>query len=401
MNEYQAMTSETIGDYVKKVGVFPSDHQLAAKEVGDGNLNLVFRISDLTDHKTVIVKQALPYLKVAGEGWKLTIDRNRIEAETMQLQNKLCSGSVPRVYHHSDDYALTIMEDLGEMETLRNGLMSMKKYPKFPGQIGRFFARNLFLSSDMGMGPMEKKKIVSRFISPELCDITEKLVLNDPYADSASNNVNPYIKTAVEQVWGNQQVRLETAKLKSIFMTKAEALLHGDVHTGSIFIDENKCVIFDAEFAFYGPYGYDIGLLLANFILNYVSWEGRADKNLSDIKSYREYLLKSIEEIWCAFSENFHELWQHESKDIITQIPGYEESYVQELLHETIGFSACEVMRRIIGMAHVPDLDAIEDLQARAKAQRLGLKIGQAILLQRNNLNSIQEFTDLIKQSAK
>ncbi len=397
MSEYKVMTNDTIGEYLKGINIFPKSDEVMSKEIGDGNLNLVFRVEDLNNHKKVIVKQALPYLKIAGEGWKLTLDRNRIEAETLKLQNKVCPNSVPKIYYHSDEYALTVMEDLGEMEILRKSLMEMKTYSKFPEQIGKFMARNLFLTSDMGMSPMEKKKIVGKFISPELCDITERLVLNDPYMDVESNNVNKYIKDYVKKIWDNKKISLEVSKLKNIFMTKAEALLHGDLHTGSIFINKDKSIVFDCEFAFYGPYGYDIGLLFANFILNYVSWEGRKDKSKSEIKNYRQYLLHSIVEIWNEFYKEFNYLWENESKDIITKVPGYKEYYIRNLLHETIGFCSCEIMRRIIGMAHVPDLDEIEDLQERAKAQILGLEIGQAVLMERNNIDSIDEFISLVK----
>lgn len=398
MSKYKAMTNDTIGDFLKEVGIFPKDHKIESKEIGDGNLNLVFRVQDLSTNKKVIVKQALPYLRVAGEGWKLTLDRNRIEAETLKLQNKVCPNGVPQIYYHSDEYALTVMEDLGEMDILRKGLMDMKTFNNFPKQIGKFMARNLFLTSDMGMSPMEKKKVVGKFISPELCDITERLVLNDPYIDAESNDVNEYIKDYVKKVWDNKKVWLEISKLKNIFMTKAEALLHGDLHSGSIFINQDKSIVFDCEFAFYGPYGYDIGLLFANFILNYVSWEGRKDKSENEIAEYRKYLLSSIVDIWNEFYKEFDYLWENKSKDIITKVPGYKEYYINNLLHETIGFCSCEIMRRIIGMAHVPDLDKIEDLKERAKAQILGLEIGQSILMNRDNLNSIDEFTSLIEK---
>ncbi|AEB75539.1 S-methyl-5-thioribose kinase [Clostridium botulinum] len=401
MEKYKEMTNELVVDYIKKINIFPGNHKLSSEEVGDGNLNYVFRVKDLESGKSVIVKQALPYLKIAGDGWKLTLDRNRIESEAMQFQNDMLEGSVPKIYHHSDIYALTVMEDLGDMEVLRKGLMSMKRYPNFPKQIGKFMAKNLFLSSDMGMSPSGKKQRVGNFISPELCDITEKLVLNDPYMDSESNNVNEHIKERVKDLWSNKKVRLETAKLKSIFMTKAESLLHGDLHTGSIFIDQEKAVIFDTEFAFYGPYGYDIGLLLANIVLNYVSWEGRVEKDKGEIKEYRQYLLQLMSDIWDEFCKEFKYLWEKESKDIITTVEGYREYYIKNLLHETIGFCSCEVMRRIIGMAHVPDLDEIEDLKNRAKAQILGLEIAQNMLLNRNNINSFEKFIKLIKNETK
>ncbi|WP_196598740.1 S-methyl-5-thioribose kinase [Pectinatus frisingensis] len=397
MMQYQAMNNEIIGDYLKKNGIFPKNHKLNSKEVGDGNLNLVFRVTDLENNKRVIVKQALPYLKIAGDGWKLTLDRNRIEAETLKLQGQVCPGAVPEIYHHSDQYALTVMEDLGDMEILRKAMMEMKSFPKFPKQIGQFMARNLFLTSDMGMGPMGKKKIVGKFISPELCDITERLVLNDPYTDAESNDINKYIKADVEKMWSDKRITLEIAKLKDIFMTKAESLLHGDLHTGSIFINDDKMVVFDCEFAFYGPYGYDIGLLFANFLLNYASWEGRDDKDNQAITAYRKHLLTSIKEIWAEFVNEFNILWGNKTKDTITTVDGYKEYYLGNLLHETAGFCACEILRRIIGMAHVPDMDIIENLQERAKAQQMGMQIAQAVLLRRESIESIIDFVKIIE----
>lgn len=401
MGNYREMTNESIVSYAKKIKLFPENHNIISEEIGDGNLNYVFRVKDLETDQSFIIKQALPYLRVAGSGWKLTLDRNRIESEAMKLQNQICPGFVPQIYYHSDEMALTVMEDLKDMEILRKGFINMKKYPNFSKQIGKFMARNLFLSSDMGMGPLQKKENISKFISPELCDITERLVLNDPYMDAESNDINEYIKDYVKNMWENKEIRLETAKLKNIFMTKGEALLHGDLHTGSIFIDTNKCVVFDTEFAFYGPYGYDIGLLFANIILNYVSWEGKVEEDKEKIKEYRKYLLRLSLDIWKEFYKEFHYLWNNESKDIITKVDGYEKYYVENLLHETLGFCACEIMRRIIGMAHVPDLDLIENLEDRGKAQIMGLKIAKDMLLKRNKINGFQSVIDLIEGKTK
>ena len=38
-----------------------------AQEVGDGNLNLVFKIFDAQGVSRIIVKQALPYVRCVGE----------------------------------------------------------------------------------------------------------------------------------------------------------------------------------------------------------------------------------------------------------------------------------------------------------------------------------------------
>lgn len=399
MEKYMEMTNDKIISFVKEIGLFKKEDNLSAQEIGDGNLNYVFRVKNIDNGKSFIVKQALPYLKVAGAGWKLTLDRNRIEADAMKLQDTVSPNFVPKVFYHSDIYALTIMEDLGDMKVLRKGLMEMKKYPNFPQQIGEFMAKNLFRTSDFGMGATEKKLYVAKFISPELCDITEKLVLTNPYYDAEDNNINEYIRDFVKnEIWKDEELRKETAILKTIFMNKAEALLHGDLHTGSIFIDENNIKIFDTEFAFYGPYSYDIGLLIANILLNYVSWEGRDDKTKEEIDEYRKYELELIKNIWESFLTEFNKLWNAESKDIITRIEGFKKSYIDNLISETIGFCTCEVMRRIIGMAHVPDLDSIENLEKRAMAQKLGLKISKVLIKERTNIKEIDKMLEIISE---
>ena len=65
----------------------------------------------------------------------------------------------------------------------------------------------------------------------------------------------------------------EIGWLKWQFMTQAEALLHGDLHTGSVMVKaaavgaERSTKVIDSEFAFYGPIGFDIGALWGNYLI--------------------------------------------------------------------------------------------------------------------------------------
>ncbi len=45
----------------------------------------------------VCIKQALPYVRIVGEGWPLTQDRLRIEAAALQAEHAACSQHVPQV----------------------------------------------------------------------------------------------------------------------------------------------------------------------------------------------------------------------------------------------------------------------------------------------------------------
>jgi hypothetical protein len=51
--------------------------QWVAREVGDGNLNAVYIVGG--EAGSLVVKQALPYLRLLGESWPLPLERSYIE----------------------------------------------------------------------------------------------------------------------------------------------------------------------------------------------------------------------------------------------------------------------------------------------------------------------------------
>jgi 5-methylthioribose kinase len=400
MGKYETLNEEKAAQYAKSVsGIFSSDAKLISKEIGDGNINWVFHIKDELTGKSIIFKQALPHVRVV-ESWPLTLDRSRIEAEAMKLQDSICPGMVPKVYFNDQDMALLMVEDLSRLEIMRFELMKMRKYPNFPKQIAKFLSRTIFYTSDIALDPLKKKEQVKKFSNPELCKIVEDLVFTDPFFDAPSNNINPELLSTVREFWKKKDLNLEVTKLKEIYMSKAQSLIHGDLHTGSIFIGQDELKAFDAEFSFYGPAGYDIGLVIANLLLNYASWEGRDDIPGEVKKDYREYLLDTIDELYYEFEKQFGEVWDKDARKEFAKIEGYKEYYLSTLFKESVGFAGCEVLRRVFGLAHVPDLDMIQDLRQRARAQQMALVIGEKMVMLRNKLFSIRDLTGLVRELA-
>lgn len=62
------------------------------------------------------------------------------------------------------------------------------------------------------------------------------------------------------------------------FCERAQALIHGDLHTGSVMVTHDSTQVIDPEFAFYGPMGFDIGAFLGNLILAFFAQDGHADE---------------------------------------------------------------------------------------------------------------------------
>ena len=76
-----------------------------------------------------------------------------------------------------------------------------------------------------------------------------------------------------EHLYEDEALHAEVAALRNGFMNNAQALIHGDLHSGSIFANEQGIKVIDPEFAFYGPMGYDIGNVIGNL---FFAWANKA-----------------------------------------------------------------------------------------------------------------------------
>jgi 5-methylthioribose kinase len=386
---YEGLTEATAVALSKQLNLFPSDAELTSREIGDGNLNYVFQITEAKSGKRIILKQALPYAKVVGESWPLTIKRAEIEAKALKKHGELALGLVPAVYAVDNDLAVTVMEDLSDLTIAREGLINGEAYPKLSQHIGSYLARTLFNTSDFALHPFEKKELVTEFSNPELCKITEDLVFTDPFFDHETNDFEPELREAVEQIWSNGALRLEAAKLKRSFLTEAEALLHGDLHTGSIFASPSETKVIDPEFAFYGPIGFDVGMFLANLYVQTFTRGGDS----------REVIVDHIRQTWNVFEEEFTHLWEQQGIEVFKDTPGYKEFVLEKIFSDAAGFAGCELIRRTIGLAHVKDLDSIDDADRRIRAKKQVLQAGQTLILKRGELSSIEEVLVSLKEA--
>jgi len=70
---------------------------------------------------------------------------------------------------------------------------------------------------------------------------------------------------------------------------------------------------------------------------------------------------------------------------------------MKKLLADSIGFAACKMMRRIVGLAKVADIADIPDLKERAKAEECALRMGSYMVVHRSEFVCINQLTDLAK----
>ncbi|MGR4026908.1 S-methyl-5-thioribose kinase, partial [Bacillus sp. ZZQ-131] len=128
--KYFLMEAKDVIAYVKeKLSKFEHAKELQCKEIGDGNLNYVFRVWDEKENMSVIVKQAGDTARISDE-FKLSTNRIRIESDVLQLEDELAPGLVPKVYLFDSVMNCCVMEDLSDHTILRTALINHQIFPR-------------------------------------------------------------------------------------------------------------------------------------------------------------------------------------------------------------------------------------------------------------------------------
>ena len=141
MSLYRTFTAADAVEYARQYGRVSEPQALvSADEIGDGNLNTVFKIRDREGVSRVIVKQALPYVRCVGESRPLTLDRARIEAETLLVHGGFCPRHTVKVLHHDPELAVMVQEDLSDHRIWRSELVQGNYHPLAAGQLAEYGA---------------------------------------------------------------------------------------------------------------------------------------------------------------------------------------------------------------------------------------------------------------------
>lgn len=376
--------------------------ELDIHEIGDGNLNFVYKVSNSADSsKTVIVKQAVPFLRMAGEAWPLARDRMRFEIRALSTYGQLVPDLVPKIYHADEEMSTVVMQCLNDHIILRMGMIEGVRYPDVAEHIGHFMAETLFKTSAWSMGSIERRELMHQYtLNSDLCKLTEDFIFTFPYLGHESNYSNPATdQWTKDNIHTDYEYKRDVLILKELFVSKTEALLHGDLHTGSIMVNQDESYIIDPEFAFFGPISFDVGKVIANFLLCSSSHYHR-----SGGAEYRQWLLEQIPVIWNTFESQFLEQWEKadESTMLANGLLSDEDQvrfridFMMNILQDAAGFAACSMARRTIGIAGVADVRDIEDQAIRSTIEIFNLKLSKRLMAERKTLKTFDDLLVLI-----
>ena len=358
--DYGLLSVETVPAYLAghpRFGDLVDPSTLAVTEVGDGNLNLVFLCRD-HDGRRLCLKQALPWVRAAGEGWPLTPARANAEARGYEVAMALTPETVPTWHGYDAERYVLAMEDLSSWKVWRTALCDGERHQGVEVDLGRHIARLGFGTSSLGLDATELRRRRAGSENPELCRITEELVFGDPYSGHERNSFPSSIERDVAAMRADAAFRDAVAQARYHFVSCAESLIHGDLHTGSVMVRPGqgalraRARVIDIEFCCYGPLAFDLGALFGNYLLAWARARavGRDQGQLS-------WLAALPAATWTAFASEMSALWPQRVE------PCWSDRFLQRwltgVLTQAVVFGACKAIRRVVGFAKAADLQTL------------------------------------------
>ncbi len=375
------------------------------EEVGDGNLNLVFKVRGPAGG--VAVKQALPYVRLVGESWPLPLSRAHYEHMALIIEARHAGHLVPAIHHYDRTLALIAMELLEPHVIMRRGMIEGQIYPRFVEDITDFMAATLFHTSDLAMAAEPKKLLIAAFAgNTALCKITEDLIFTEPYMQAANNRwTRPYLDPFAQRLRQDDDLKVAVSRLKLKFLSSAEAMIHGDLHTGSVMVTQTETRVIDPEFAFIGPIGFDVGAVIANLLISYFSQDGH-ELSAGARDDYRTWIVECVAGVWNGFRRKFLAHWQQSPTGDafpVTLFSGPQgeaalarerEAYMDRLYADVIGFAAAKMIRRVVGLAHNIDLEWIKDPRQRAVCEARVLTLARQLMVEADRFPDVGDVCE-------
>jgi len=396
-HEYEFLAEGNVVEYLKSRedtrDRIDTERISEIREIGDGNLNLVFHVVD-EDGRGIILKQALPYVRMVGAGWPMTPERARREAESLGVHHGLAPELVVETIAYDPARFILVLEDLSDHSVWRDALNRSETHHDVARRLGEYVASVAVGTSVLGLHRSEVSRRISQTQNPELCVITEDLVFTEPVFDIGRNSVLPENEQDARDLAEDPVFAAAMGEAKWRFMTHAEALIHGDLHTGSVMVRgasgqaADSVKVFDSEFAFYGPIAFDLGALFANYTF------AAARANALGEAERASWAMGLVAETWEAFAAEFSraaEDWRETS--LFDR--SFAERRLERMRREALLFAAAKLARRIVGAAKVRDIETLEPA-LRAPAARGVLLAARALAAGWERSESISEFAELV-----
>jgi 5-methylthioribose kinase len=393
---YRILTASDVPAYLAGVPALASllgggPEDWSCRDVADGNLNAVFLVDGPAGG--LCVKQALPYVRVAGESWPMDVNRAAFEVGYARRVAPFVGRLAPAIHHFDESQFVIVMEKLDPHIILRRAMVTGQHYPRVPVDVAEYVAAASFFTSDLA-NRFETKAADQTFFSRNLGlqRISVDLIFTDPYTISERNRVTAPLEPWAAAFRADIDLKEAVTRARLAYLTQGQSLLHGDLHSGSIMVTDAETRVIDGEFAWVGPSGFDIGNFIAHYVMAWYATPFHAAREHA--AHFRDLLAADILRFWRHFETRFLDHWRgfageadglppsHFTDPVAAaRVETIRRAYVVDLFRDAVMFMACKIIRRVLGFAQIADFLTIEDEQARADAQAGALAFARSALL--------------------
>ena len=154
-------------------------------------------------------------------------------------------------------------------------------------------------------------------------------------------------------------------------------------------------MVFDPEFCFYGPMGYDIGNVVANIIF---AW---CNGDVAGETEFCQWAESVITDVINMTMDKMNKYYDEHVTDTMCKTPGYKEYYMGTILADTSAVTGLELIRRTVGMANVKDITTIADEKARTRAERICITAAIDFIKNRDDKKCGKCFLNTLKDAVK
>ena len=221
-------------------------------------------------------------------------------------------------------------------------------------------------------------------LNDDLIKITEDLVFKAPFFDKRERNV--YTKGNEEflhnEITNDKRLRFISAKLLNKFKTYKQSTIHGDLHTGSVLVkfsgnkvlgklsDNMDMFVIDAEFSSVAPIAYDVGNVVAHLAFADIYNLFKPYSTTKRRTEFHIYISREMDAFISSFRKLSYNILRSDIENPLYKNTRFVKSYIEDIINDAWKFAGLEMIRRVVGSAKVPELDAITNIDTKIEMER-------------------------------
>jgi len=286
----------------------PGERVTACRAAGEGNMNLTLRV--VTDRRSLIVKQARPWVEKydhLAAPWDRGEVEQRFYARIESVEG--VSSRMPRMLYADSDARTMLLEDLGEA-----------------GDFSSLYAGGVLTGAELealaayvaALHSATRGTRLAGFENRAMRELNHLHLFEFPLAADNGLDLEVFergLSEAASELCNDDDYRAVVAETGLRYLADGDTLVHGDYFPGSWLRSDDGVRVIDPEFCFAGEPEFDLGVAIAHFALAGLPIEA-ASQLLTHYVNFAEGVMIDAE--WLA------------------------------------RYAACEVMRRLIGVAQLP-----------------------------------------------